>query len=123
MMNNARMLCMSVQVCQNKNQYLHLIISVSDISFHPYPNNITFNRSVLGFPRPYLSLSGFYVVSQFETGQDLHGVQADVDPVGWRREPSGEEMAQGRARKPTRGNSLVLFRICFLRTQSSCLHV
>lgn len=37
----------------------------------------------------HLSLSGFYVVSQFETGQDLHGVQADVDPVGWRREPSG----------------------------------
>lgn len=77
--------CMRVQVCQNKDLFLkclcgwccHLIISVS----------------CLDFQRPYLSLSDVHVVSQFEAGQDLHGVQADVDPVGWRQEPSGEETA------------------------------
>lgn len=48
---------------------------------------------LLDFQRLYLSLSGVHVVSQFEAGQDLHGVQADVDPVGWRQEPCGEETA------------------------------
>lgn len=73
----------------------------------------------------YLCLPGFHVVAQFEAGQDLHGAQADVDPVGCMRPKArlllgcGNGAAADLRRRPVRTHAVRLLPCA--RPWSRCL--
>lgn len=105
--------CMRVQVCQNKELFLkglcHLIISVSCVTSWlseavPEPFWCPCGIPVWGWSGPS-RCSGWCGSCRLETRT-----------MWWRDSVKS-------SRKTNTGNSTVLFRIRFLRTQSGCFHV